>query len=251
MKNVIYFLLIFIVAIFTSCKKELDSEGVSKITIYPTLNMLGDQEILVPLGTTFTDPGITAFAGTVSLPVTTSVSGIFSNYSGTSIDATAANKYEITYSAKNSDGFAGSLTRDVYVAKTGDLVNSIEGLYSSTVVRSKVVSPQYQDLHYVLIWKTGANTYAISDGIGGYYAIGRNYGPAFMATGGTITANNIATNSFSFSGNCVIAGFGPPAVEFNSLAVDPIAKTLTLKTGWQATATTHYDFVITLTQVQL
>jgi len=209
----------------------------------------GDAEILLPLGSSFTDPGAVALAGTTNLPVTTTVQGIYAAYSGSAIDPTKGNRYDITYSAANSDGFIANASRTVYVAKTGDLVNSVEGLYTSTVVRNSVVSAQYADMQYVLIWKISDNTYGISDGIGGYYAIGRGYGDGYIAAGGTITANNIATNDFTFGSGCVVGTFGG-GVKFSLLTVDAAAKTLTLKTSWDS-GTAIYSFVITLKQVQL
>jgi len=245
MKRFNYIFLLFAIAAFSSCKKDLTSEGVSKVTHYPNFTVSGDAEVYVQLGSSYTDPGAVALAGTANLPVTTVVTGVYSSYSGSTVDATKANKYNVTYSAVNSDGFAGNAYRTVYVYKTGDLVNSIEGLYTSTVVRSGVVSAQYANMEFVMIWKTGANTYAISDGIGGYYDIGRGYGPKYMATGGTITANDIAANDFSFGTGCEVGSFGG-SVTFSSLTVNAATKTLTLKSAWDA----GYSFVITLKQVQ-
>lgn len=247
MKKYHYIFLFLIIAAFSSCKKELTSEGVSKVTHYPTFTVPGDAEILLPLGSSYTDAGATAAAGTNNLDVTTIVTGIYSSYSGTIVDPTKANKYIITYSAVNSDGFAGRTTRTVYIAKTGDLVNSIEGLYTSKVSRAPTQGTVSANtsLKYVMIWKTGDNTYAISDGIGGYYDLGKGYGSGYMATGGAITANNIAGNDFSFGAGCTVGTFGG-TVTFSTLTVDPPSKTLILKTSWDS----GYSFVITLKQVQ-
>jgi len=242
MKRLNYILTILIIVAFSGCKKTLDSEGVSKTTYYPNFTMTGNATIFEPLGATFTDPGIVAKAGTETLPVRTSVVGIYSPYTGTTVDGNAANKYVISYAATNKDGFDGFATRTVYVFNTGDLVTSIEGLYKSSVVRNGSLNPQYYNLEYVMVWKTGTNTYAISDGIGGYYDLGRNYGTAYAGKGGTFTANDIPTNDFTYGTGCVVPGFGG-SVTFTSLVVDPVAKTLVLKSDWNV-----YHFVITLTQ---
>ena len=68
-----------------------------------------------------------------------------------------------------------------FVARQGDLVNSIEGVYTSTVVRDNVSAPQYDDMKYVIIKKVDTDTYELSDGIGGYYDLGRAYGIAYAA----------------------------------------------------------------------
>ena len=57
-----------------------------------------------------------------------------------------ADIYVETTSAVNQDGYAGEVVRTFWVACTGDLVNSIEGLYTSTVIRNGAVNPQYFDL---------------------------------------------------------------------------------------------------------
>ena len=245
MKNIYYISIILLVISFSSCKEKLDSANVSRTTYYPVMTVLGSSVQLVQMGAQFKDSGAVALANGKSIPVTTTVSGVFTPYTGTTVDVNTPNEYLITYTAVNSDGFAGTASRTVWVAKTGDLVTSIEGLYSSTVVRNGAVNPQYQNLQYVIIWKTGANTYQISDAIGGYYDLGRNYGPAYAATGGIITAASIPGNSFSFA-DALISGFGGD-ISFTSMSVDPVGKTISLVTSWAAIP---YTFAITLSQVQ-
>lgn len=240
-------ILISLVAFVSSCERELTSEGVSKITYYAEMNMTGDQVILLPLNATFTDPGVTATEKGNPINVVQSVSGIFHSYSGNTVDMTTANEYEIKYTATNSDGFSANLYRNVYVAKTGDLVNSIEGLYKSTVKRNGVGGAQYTNMEYVMIWKTGANTYQISDGIGGYYDIGRGYGSGYMAPGGTVTAVNIPTNNFTFGPNFSVGTFGGVA-KLTAMTVNAVARTVTFTSTWDGGP---YTFVVTLTQVQL
>jgi hypothetical protein len=247
MRKLIYILLLVPILMVTSCKK--DSEGVSTITYYPDFVVKGSSEITIPTGVSFTDPGVTATENGVQIPVTITISGDYFPYTGSQVDATTPNKYDILYTAKNKDGFNGTASRTVYVVTTGDMVNSIEGLYTSTVVRNNVVSPQYQDLAYVMIRKSssGANVYEISDAIGGYYDLGRAYGAGYRATGASITANNIATNDFSFGSSFGVGAFGGTA-NITSFTVDPIAKTISFETDWDAGP---YIFKIVLTQVNI
>ena len=245
MKKITYIILFALIAAFTSCKKELDSEGVSRVTNYPNIEMSGDAVMFQTQGTTFTDPGVTAKEGTKALTVTSKVVGVYTGYKGSTVNTSVADKYVITYSATNSDGFAGSVTRTVYVAKTGDFVNSIEGLYTSSIVRNGSTSAQYQNLQYIIIWKTGANTYELSDGIGGYYDLGRNYGPAYAAPGCTVVANDISANSFTLGPDFTVSSFGG-VVQLVSFSVDTNAKTISFQSNWDA----GYKFVVTLTQVQ-
>jgi hypothetical protein len=231
----------------TSCDKE--TEGVSKVTTYPTLKLKGSNPYISKLNTPYVDPGISAMVNGKEATVTikNEVKGMFQSYSGDKVNSDLANKYLVNYTVLNEDGFPLTLSRDVYVAKTGDLTTSIEGLYTANVVRTPAqgVVPADKDLNYLVIWKNGDGTYGISDAIGGYYAIGRAYGDTYLGSGLTITANNIATNSFTFGTGAVVGTFGG-AVTVTSLTVDAVNKQLVLTTTWST-----YGFKITLKQVNL
>jgi len=232
--------------ILLGCEKNYDTEDLSTITNYPVFEVTGDAVILLEKGDAFVEPGIKATAGSEEVPVTTVVSGIFSGYSGTTVNTDVPDRYTITYSAENSDGYVNTTTRTVWVAVTGDLANSIEGLYTSTIVRNGVGSAQYTDLEYVLIWKESGNTYAISDAIGGYYALGRGYGDAYIAMGMTVTANDISTNDFTYGANIGVGAFGGD-LGMTAFTVDAGNKSINFVTDWDA----GYVFDVTLTQVEL
>jgi hypothetical protein len=245
MKRIKYiFQFVALVALITAagCKKE--SEGISSVTYYPDFEMAGQPTVYITDGSAYTDPGAKASENGVEIPVTVTISGDYFSYTGTNVDVTSNNRYLINYSATNKDGFSGSVDREVYVVKNGDLVTDIEGIYISHVERNGKV---FDGLQYVMIRKTGANTYEISDAIGGYYDLGRLYGPAYRATGVTITANNIATNDFSFSPSGFAVGAFGPSADMISMQVDAAAKTITFQTDWDA----GYNFIVTLTQTNL
>lgn len=243
MKNlrIIYVFSLLLAFAFSGCEKEY--EDLYTVTNYADFKMEGDEIIFNPFGSPFTDPGVKASEAGADLPVTTTVSGDY--FGGTSFDPNVADRYVYTYSATNSDGYPGSTTRYVYNIQAGDLVSSIEGLYTSTVVRNGVVAPAYTDMEYVMIAKTGENTYGLSDAIGGYYDIGRGFGAAYRAQGMIITATDIPGNQFTF-GTAEVGTFGG-VVTMESLTVDPVAKTIVLTNSWDA----GYTFEITLTQVEL
>jgi hypothetical protein len=233
------FLLSLLAVCVVGCKD--DAESISRVTNYPDFTMNGDAFIIHQLGDAFTDPGVTATEAGKDIEVTSSASGTYQG--GSSLDVNTADEYHITYSATNKDGFAGSVGRTVIVANNGDMTTSIEGLYTSTVVRNGSSSAQYTDMAYVMIWKNTDGTYELSDGIGGYYNMGRGYGTNYVAPGMIVTANDIATNDFTitdfgvktFGGACTTAGF----------TVDAAAKTINFITTWDV----GYDFDVTLTQV--
>jgi hypothetical protein len=239
MKKIILILGIAILSTFIlSCKKE--SANVSKITYYPDFVFSGADLMLVKLDSTYIEPGVTASANGQPLTIETVVTGRYTGYSGTTVDTHTPDQYLITYRAKNSDGFYGSVTRTVFVTNIGNLVNSIEGLYDCTVSR---VSPagSYSNI-FIMIWKTGANTYEISDALGGFYADGRSYGDNYKAGGCIITATDIPSNTFTF-GPALVPAWGDDA-QMNSMTVNPGTKTITATTAYVT-----YTFNLTLTQL--
>lgn len=235
-------LLSLLAVCFVGCKD--DTESISRVTNYPDFTMNGDAFIIHQLGDAFTDPGVTATEAGSEIDVTSSSMG---TYTGGALDVNTSDEYHITYSATNKDGFAGTVGRTVVVANNGDLTSSLEGLYTSTVVRNGSAGPQYTDMSYIIIWKNTDGTYELSDGIGGYYNMGRGYGPNYIAPGMVVTANDIATNDFSiadfgvktFGGDCTTSGF----------TVDAGAKTINFISQWITPGGTEYNFDVTLTQV--
>jgi hypothetical protein len=242
-------ILVFFIALsmlgITACEKKYDTEGLSQITNYPVFEMAGDGFVIAPLGTPYVDPGVTANEAGTDIEVTVSVAGTFTGYSGTEVDSNTADKYVITYSAQNSDGFTGSTSRIVWITGEGDLVNSIEGLYTSTVVRDGTPSAQYENMAYILIYSTGNNTYGITDACGGYYSIGRAYGDDYAALGAEIVANDIPANDFTISiGVFPIWG---NTIDMQDFTVDPANHQIT----YNGVADFGSVFATTLTQVQL
>lgn len=238
--------LFFVTISFVSCEKNIDSDELSFITFYPEFVMEGDEVILVNQGDAYAEPGITALENGEEIAVTTSVDGTVQPFSGTTIDSDLPNEYVFTYSATNSDGFTATSGRTVWVYQTGDLVTSIEGLYISTVKRTGATVSYFRNMAYILIYKTGVNKYTISDGIGGWYDIGRAYGPGYRATPIEVTAVDIPGNSFTYSGNFGVGAFGGVAT-MSGFTVDPVAKTITFSTVWDS----GYTFDVTLTQVNI
>jgi hypothetical protein len=230
----------------TACEKNYETDDLSQITNYPVFEMTGASVVLAKLGEPYVDQGCTATEGDAEITVTMSVKGLFSGFSGTAPNTDQADKYVITYTATNSDGFANTVQRIVWVAGEGDLTSSIEGLYLSTVVRNGASGAQYTNMQYVLIWKKNGNVYEISDAIGGYYDIGRAYGDGYRAAGMTITANNIPANDFSFGGPIGVGAFGG-VLTMDAMAADAGAGTIGFTSSWDA----GYTFVVTLTQVEL
>ncbi len=98
--------------LFFSCQKDSFNYkpgyvGSSKITIYPTITVTGPDYVVIPQGATFTDPGVSAKAGSANVPV-----------KATTISTANAGVFLITYTATNSDGFSATASRHVVVYAT-------------------------------------------------------------------------------------------------------------------------------------
>lgn len=228
---------------FTACDKDTTGD-VARETQYPIFEKSGADVILLEEGSTWQEPGIVATEGGVEIDVETSAVGY---YRGTpSLDASKADLYNITYKATNKDGFAGSATRKVWVAKTGDLVNSIEGLYTSTITRNGQL--RFSDVKYVLIYKNSDGTYTITCALGSYYEYGVGYTPSFglpFHAPVKITANDISTNDFTFETSRVQYSAWPEAVDITSMTVDAANKKINFESEWEA----GFTFEVELTQV--
>jgi len=248
-RNIFKYLLMLTVisGLFSSCEKKVETEGITeKITYYPKFDYKGDEVVLHELGSAFVDPGVTASENGANIVLSLAVEGYYTGYKGTEVNGNVADKYHITYSAVNVDGFSGTAERVVFVAKTGDFVNSIEGLYTSTVVRNGSAGAQYRNMGYIIVSKVSGNTYSISDAIGGYYDLGRAYGNAYRSDGLTVSAD-LSTSSFSVVSQASGVGVFGGNLETGAFSVNPTNKTIYFESNWDA----GYFFQVTLTQVSI
>ena len=246
-KMIVFFAVVLFFGL-TACQKKYETEGLTtSTTYYAVFDMKGETSYQVEKGGDFSEPGCTAAEKGVDVPVVISTTGFFNGYSGVEIDIETPDKYVTYYSAENSDGYSIAAERQIWVAETGDLVDNISGLYLSYIERNgDIGNGQYTDLAYVLITKTGDNTYSLSDVVGGYYEYGRAYGSAYRGAGMTITANDIATNDFSFGDAVGVGAFGGACL-LEAFSVDADMKTINFTANWDG----GDMFVVTLTQVQL
>jgi len=220
------FLLFFSLTLFSCLEDDESTSGVSKVTNFPIITLFGENQVIINQGDTYTEEGAVSMEGENEIETKISyTSGVYQGFTG--IDTSKPDHYTVNYAATNADGFDGSAMREVWVANTGDLTTSIEGLYLSSVQRAPAfeASAKYNDLQYVIIWKTGDNTYEISHAIGGYYSFGRGYGPNYAARYAEITANDIPGNSFT-STIATLPTWGN-TVEITDFTVNATTKTIT------------------------
>lgn len=239
-----HYSLIFILLILglVSCEEYENSAEPSRITYLPKIELTGASSVKLDCGaTSFTDPGAKALAGSTEITLNKSIAGAY--FGGTTING--PDLYDITYSAYNEDSIPAAAFRSVLwpVCNSANMATSIEGMYTSSVVRNGSTGAQYQNMGPILIKSLGNNKYQLSDAIGGYYDFGRGYGPHYAATGMIVTANNISTNSFTYGADIGVGDFGGN-LKMTTFTVNPADKTIKFTTVWDV----GYTFVVTLTQ---
>ena len=118
-KNILYTMLFAMVALLvTSCGDET-SEGKSRFTYYPTIDLEGDTYLVWDKGTPYVDPGYVSTLNGQDVTSEVTVSG--------NVDINTSGIYNLTYTTKkNEDGFDASASRTVVVL---DPNSEIEGFY--------------------------------------------------------------------------------------------------------------------------
>ncbi|NRS89651.1 hypothetical protein HNQ02_002582 [Flavobacterium sp. 7E] len=226
-----------------SCSTE--PEIGSTVTYFPEIILQGSTTIFIPLGSVYNDPGVIATENGETIEFTSQTVGKYR--ASNKLDTNIQDEYTQTYTAVNKDGFDATVTRTIIVYNTGDLVNSIEGVYTSTVARNgSTPSDAYVDMKYIYIWKNTNGTYEISDAFGGWYLFGRAIAGS-GSPGGIINAVDINTNTFTFPGNPFSNDYFGGVVTLKSINVNAATKKVVISTDWDAGP---YTFVSTLTQVQ-
>ena len=93
----------------TSCNDDNDELTDSRLTYYADLQMQGDEFMLVPIGSTFVDPGCTGTLAGEDITDKIMVDG------ADEVDPNTLGFYYITYSAVGSDGYPALVERTVCV----------------------------------------------------------------------------------------------------------------------------------------
>lgn len=187
MKNkVLYFALLTIMLFsFSSCEKE--SLGLTDITYYADIQLLGETSIIVNKGDNFEDPG---FKATINGKDVSSQVTVKSN-----VDTSESGIYSIVYSMTNEDGFESSVTRTIIVL---DLTDPIEGIWGVTPTSFRIYDGgapvAYGDSFEFLVINRGSGDFFIEDLMAGWYAQRAGYGSNYamqalvnIADDGTIT----------------------------------------------------------------
>lgn len=217
MKNKILYLLSVLVTLgFWSC--DIDTtDGLTDITYYPVITLLGDNPAIVYIGENYEDAGVSVILNGEDVTDETEIAS--------NVDASTLGYYTVTYTASNDDGFSNSAERTVYVIDASSIATMYFG-------ESEFGSYHYYDAP-VKITDNGDGTYEIDDLAGGFYWYGRYngyeaYGYDFHAES-TIKFESDNTITMVEGGSWYwSASAGYDFLTITSGTYDPTTKTITL-----------------------
>lgn len=118
---------------FSSCNDDNDELTDSTLTYYVDLHMLGDEFMIVPIGSTFVDPGCTGTLYDKATGVTNDATDQI--IVDGDVDPNTMGFYYITYSAVGGDGFVSSVTRTVCVCDPS-VTADMSGTYNTDMEAS-------------------------------------------------------------------------------------------------------------------
>lgn len=172
MKQIKY-LILFLSTIFffTSCEKE--TEGVSGIVRF---KLLGDETMLVKLGTSYQEPGCEVIYRGEDITKTVQITG--------DVNGQVVGLYAVNYTYTNPDGIKTTISRKVIVADP-TVTTDISGQYITATGTYRIrggVRTDYPGFK-VTITKIAPGFFQISDFLGGYYDQRATYGPAYATSG--------------------------------------------------------------------
>jgi len=136
MKKIFIYLSILSSVIFVACDGE-ETNGVSLVTNYATVEIIGDRTTVINVGDSYTDPGANS-----------AISGNTAEYTTTgSVDTSSQGVYTLTYETINADGFPASARRVVVVLSNTPSVYDLSGSWARTNGSPAIVT-QVADREY-------------------------------------------------------------------------------------------------------
>lgn len=178
-KKVLYTMLFAVVALLVTSCGDKETEGKSRFTYYPTIELEGDSYLVWDKGTPFVDPGYVSTMNGEDVTAEVMVSG--------TPDVNKSGVYTITYTTKkNDDGFDASASRTVVVL---DPNSEVEGFYLTQPDSYRTYNGNevaFGNAFEILVIDNGDGTLYVDDLFGGWYCQRAGYGSKY-AMGGTIS----------------------------------------------------------------
>lgn len=172
-------MLFAVVALLVTSCGDKESEGKSRFTYYPTIELEGDTYLVWDKGTPFVDPGYVSTMNGEDVTAEVMISG--------TPDVNKSGVYTMTYTTKkNDDGFDASASRTVVVL---DPNSAIEGFYLTQPDSYRTYNGNevaFGNAFEILVIDNGDGTLYVDDLFGGWYCQRAGYGTKY-AMGGTIS----------------------------------------------------------------
>ncbi len=172
-------MLFALVALMVTSCGDKKSEGLSRFTYYPTIELEGDSYLVWDKGTPWVDPGYISTLNGEDVSSAVTISG--------TPDVNTSGIYELTYTTmKNEDGFDASTSRTVVVL---DPNSAVEGFYLTQPDSYRTYNGNevaFGNAFEILVIDNGDGTLYVDDLFGGWYCQRAGYGTKY-AMGGTIS----------------------------------------------------------------
>lgn len=217
MKNKVLYMTLLLMAVLSLGSCDKDTEGLTRVTAYPTIELKGDATMILQKGTPYTEPGYSSTMNGEDVSDGVTVEG--------SVNPAQSGIYQLTYSTvKNADGFGASAQRKVVVYDKND---AIDGYYTCSMTSHreyKGASKGFADDFTILLFNEGGGKYYVSDMFGGWYDQGSQYGDKYAMVGHfQLNADNTVSLVDS-----QVAGWGDSLNSFTG-HFDPATHTLTVE----------------------
>ena len=228
MKKVSYLIAAALVSFsMVSCEREQHAENL-KVQYYADFDLTGGAEYIVPIGTSWVEPGFKATVRGVDVTSQIVVED--------DVDDSALGAYSVKYTYTTEDGFTNSVVRTVYVcnpAVTADLTGTyttIDGTYRDDLEGGIKAYPGYK----VKMKKICPGFFSIDDMLAQFYSEFYGYGAAYPGydfdADGNLSLNPDNTIDLVSGGD--VEAFGESVTAFTNGLYDPATETVSFVVTW-------------------
>ncbi|MBN1988539.1 MAG: DUF5012 domain-containing protein [Bacteroidales bacterium] len=159
----IFFLSLLVLPFLFSCEKE--TEGVSRTTFFAELTLTGPGVVVMPVNSTYVEPGYVAIENEVDVSANVQVTG--------GLNTSEVGAYELTYTVLNADGFPKTASRLVLVVPANLSSADLTGTFTGQRTGAAAV-PSACNIN-----KLADGVFFADDLFGGYYNKVAGYGLAY------------------------------------------------------------------------
>ena len=237
MKKVSYLIAAALVSFsMVSCEREQHAENL-KVQYYADFEVEGGLEYILPIGTTWVDPGFKATVRGVDVTSQIVVED--------EVDDSEIGAYKVTYTYTTEDGFSNDIVRTVYVCNPAVTTN-LEGTWETiagTYRQAGETQTPYPG-YLVKIKRICPGFFSVDDMLAQFYQEFYGYGPAYnYAYDFSAEANwslNV-DNSIDMISGGYVGAWGVTAGPLTNAAYDPVTETISYVITWSG-----YDFHVVL-----